>query len=360
MSRVTASSAALVHACGWSFRDDVACPPGATSGAATRGTIFGLLAEQKVNGGLPVKLAEMLASLDEAEGRRLVAMWEHASSWLDVGMRPGWVAERAFAYDLATNVGRELPRLEHRDYSDAKRGEVCGTADLVWIDGDSVVVADWKTTSDGAPEIDATAQLGWLALFAARAWGYDQARIMTLKVTEAGVTPIEGEPLDMFDLALIAEQIVADVSRIPGAEPMSGDHCRARYCKAIAICPETSRALEPALLPVAALVKRYPFTTAIESPDHLQALMQMRSMVDAASDAVKDAIKTYVGDREIVCSDGTTIKATYKTMPRESRAELIDAFRLLGGTQEQLDACVHPRVEPAGIKAMKPKNGRAK
>ena len=83
--------------------------------------------------------------------------------------------------------------------------------------------------------------------------------------------------------------------------------------------------------------------------------MQMQSMVGAAHEAVKAAIRAYVGDREVVCSDGTTVKETFKTMPRESRAELIAAFLALGGTQEQLDACVHARIESAGIKALKPK-----
>jgi hypothetical protein len=358
---VTASSAALVRACGYSFRADVEVPPSAPTGEQMRGTRFGLLVEHRINvSSVGPSLDRIGEGLSPEESARLGRMWKHALVWLEANMRAGWVAERAFAYDPSADAARELPRLEHRDYSACTPDEtVAGTADIVAIDGDVVVIYDWKSTVDGAPEVDATAQLEWLALFAARAWGYDAARIVTLKVTEDGVFPSEPIELDLFALAAIAERIAADVAAIPSAEPVPGDWCKGRYCKAISVCPETSRAMAPALVPATALLKRYPFTTAIESPDHLQALMQMRAMVDAASEAVKEAIKSYVGDREIQCSDGTVIKATFKTMPRESRAELLEAFKLLGGTQEQLDACWHPRVESAGIKAMKPRKGRA-
>src|SRR5208283_3261210 len=112
-------------------------------------------------------------------------MLGHAFYWCKANLPAGASAERAFCYSPAFDEARELPRLEHRDYSDAGTGEtVAGTADLVWIEGETVVIADWKSTSEGAPEVDATAQLEWLALMAARAYGYDQARILTLKVTE--------------------------------------------------------------------------------------------------------------------------------------------------------------------------------
>ena len=363
---ITASSAALAHACQWSFRPDVELPPEPTpTGARSRGTAFARLCEHRIHGGPTPPLSELVAELGDDEGRRLVAMWGHASRWLDAHLADtsaGWCAERAFAYDPTTDVGRELTRREHRDYSEAKPGEVCGTADLLAVDGDTVVCYDWKTSAGGAPEPEggATAQLEWLALMAARAWGHESARIVTLRVTEDGVEEIEGEALDAIALDEIAARIADDLARVPTSEPQPGDHCRNRYCKAIAVCPVTREAMAPALLPVEALARRYPFTTAIESPDHLQALLQMRSMVDAASDAVKKAITEYVGDKTIECTDGTTIKATYRTMPREDRAQLVALVKSLGGTQEQLDACVFPKIESAGIKASKPKKARKK
>lgn len=360
MSRPTASSFALLHACGYSFRDDVELPPSAEKSAASaRGDIFGLLAEQAINGGAAPALSTLIADLPEDEARAVVAMWGHARQWLAEHKRLGWRAEVALAWDPGTDVGRELPRLAHRDYSSASLTELCGTADILAIEGDDVVVYDWKTHAPGAPDVDATDQLEGLALMAARAWGYDSARIVTLVVTEAGVDAREGTPLGPFDLQDVADRLRASVAAIPGAEPRAGDHCRARYCKALAVCPKTQEALAPALLPAAALTKRWAFTPVIESPDHLQALMQMRSMVDAASKAVGAAIATYVGDQEVVCSDGTTIKASYRTMPRMDQEALAELVKSLGGTQDQIDACVRPRLEGAGIKAYKPKKARA-
>lgn len=360
--RPTASSAALLHACAYSFRPDVALPVEPPSDAATRGTVFGSLAEGYINGSSSVGPTAKAIDLPPDEELALSHMWEHALAWLKANARAGWVAERAFAYDPATDVGRELPRIEHRDYSGATPGEVCGTADLVWIDGESVVIADWKTTSPGAPEVDATAQLEWLALFAARAWGYDSARIVTLKVTEVGVEVIEGEPLDMFGLAAIAERIAADVARIPGAETHGGDHCRGRYCKALTSCPETTSLIEQ-LIPADALArKEWRFTPQIESPDHLQRILVMKPIVTEYLERVNKAIAAYVADGEVTTSDGVVIKQTYRTMPRLDHGELVALVKSLGGSQEMIDACVHPKVEGAGVKASKPKalkRGRA-
>lgn len=358
--RPTASGAALLHACGYPFRDDVKLPPSPPSREATRGTIFGLLVEARINGtpdapGIP----EMLATLDPDEARRVHVMWAHASKWLDERKRLGWCAERAFAYDPATDVGRELPRTEHRDYdTHATSSEVCATLDITSLEEDVVVVRDWKTKAPGAPEVDAREQLEWCALFAARAWGYDSARIETLVVTEAGISVENVIHLDMFDLAAIGERIKADVARIPGAEPVDGDHCRERYCKAIAVCPKTTEALAPALLPVEALTKRWAYSPVIQSPDHLQALMQMHSLVKKVASQVTAAIAAYVADGDVTTTDGSRIYQSYRTMSRLNQAELAATVKRLGGTQDDIDACVHPAREGNGVKVQKPEKAK--
>lgn len=361
MSRPTASGLALLHACAYSFRADVTCPPEPPKQAATRGTIFGLLAEQKVNGGpaVVVREPEGWGALGPDERARLDAMWGHAAKWLGENMRPGWCAERAFAWEPSTDVGRELPRLEHRDYSGATATEVCGTADLVWLEEGRVVVADWKTTAADAHTVDARDQIEALALFACRAWGYDHATILTLVVTEGGLEVVRGGDLDMFALDEVAERLAADVARIPTAEPVIGDHCRERYCKALPVCPRTTEALAPALVPVAALTKRWAYTPVIESPDHLQALLQMQSLVKAAEKQVSAAIAAYVADGDVTASDGSLIYQSYRTMPRLNQEELAATVKRLGGSQGDIDACVHPAREGAGVKVSKPKGAKA-
>lgn len=348
---VTASSAALVHACGWSFRPDVQAPPQPASQEATRGTIFGLLAEQKVNGGPPVPISEKLATLSEEEGRKLVAMWGHASTWIEANMRSEWCAERAFVYDPTKDEAREIPRATHRDYSSAGPGEtVAGTADIVAIDGDAVLVFDWKTSSDGAPGVDAREQLEWLALMACRAWGFDAARIVTPKVTEFGVEAIEGEPLDMFGLAAVAERIAADVARIPSAEPVPGEHCKGRYCKALPVCPSTE-VLMAQIVPADSLArKEWRFTTQIESPDHLERILSMLPIASEFVDRVKKATVAYVADGPKRTSDGREIKQAYRDMPRLNQGMLTALAKQLGATEEQLALCVRTNREPNGVR----------
>jgi hypothetical protein len=348
---VTASSAALVHACGYSFRSDVELPPSAKSDESRRGDAFGLLAEQWVNGGHAPLLSELVAKLSDEEGHRLVAMWGHAKTWLQAHVRPGWVAERAFAYDPTADAARELPRLEHRDYSACTPSEtVAGTADLVAIDGDCVVVRDWKSTVNGAPEVDASAQLEWLALFAARAWGYDAARIVKLKVTEDGVFPSEPIELDLFALAAIAERIAADVAAIPSAEPVPGDHCTGRYCRAVSVCPATTQAMTQLVSDTALVRKEWRYQPIIESPDHLAHMLAIRPMIRKACDQVDAAIEAYVAEGPVRTTDGREIKKAFRTMPRMNQQALVELAKLKGATEEEVNGCIRSSVEGNGVR----------
>jgi hypothetical protein len=356
--RATASKLALLSACGYSFREDVPLPTRETSAEATRGTAFGSLAEARINRTPPPGQV----TLPEEEARILEAMWGHADRWLKEHMRLGWRAEVAYAWDPSTDVGREFARTTHRDYSGATTTEVCGTADIVTIEDDSIVLYDWKTHAVGAPETDATAQLQALALFACRAHGFSEARIVTLRVTEHGVEPIEGEPITEFDLMGIAAQIATDLARVEGSEPIPGEHCKSRYCPARLICPATT-ALVAEVLPAAALAhKSWRYTDAIESPDHLAWILSMRPMVRERCEAVDEAISNYVKSGPVVCEDGSTVEATFRSMPRMSQKDLIELAKRKGATDDEISSCVHSALEGAGVKHKKAKalkRGRA-
>jgi hypothetical protein len=274
-------------------------------------------------------------------------------------MRPGWVAERAFAYNPTDDVARQLPRLEHRDYSSAIHGEtVAGTADLLWIEGDAVSVADWKTTVEGAPDVDAHAQLEWLALMAARSYGYDAARVITLKVTEAGVFPSEPIYLDMFQLAEIADRIRRDVAGLEGSEPIPGEHCTGRYCRAVSVCPATSTAMAQ-LIPDTALVrKEWRYQPIIESPDHLALMLTVRPLLRKAMEQCDAAIEAYVSRGPVLTSDGREIKQHFRNMPRMNQGLLLALAKELGATEEQLALCVKTAQEPNGVR-LSAKKGRA-
>lgn len=344
----TASTLALLHACGYSFRPDVETPPDPPRAASTRGVLFGAITERAINGSAAEPPG--LDTLPPDEARRLEAMAGHAVRWLDEHKKLGWRAEQAFAWEPSTDVGRELPRKTHRDYSDATATELCGTADIVAIDGESVIVLDWKTTSDGAPEVDARDQLEGLALMAARAWGYDSARIVTLKVTEHGVEPIEHEPLDVFGLAEVADRIRTDLARVATAEPVDGEWCRGRYCKALAACPKTTAIVEQ-IIPADALArKEWRFTPQIESPDHLERLLAMLPIATELIDRVKRATVAYVADGPVKTSDGHEIYQAFRTMTRTNAGAVLDLAKQLGATDEQLALCARTAQEPNGVK----------
>jgi hypothetical protein len=359
--RPTASGAALLRACAHSFRPDIVLPEETRrTYASKRGTAFGLLAEQRINGGKMPLLSELIAPLSDTEGSRLLSMWGHASEWLDQSCRVGWRAEVAFGYDPETEEARELERREHRDYdATCTANETCaGTADIVAIDGDCVVVYDWKTTTEGAPDVDARDQLEWLALFAARAWHFDRARIVTLKVTENGVDPIDGGELDVFALDGIAQRIRADVARIPGAAPEPGDHCAGRYCKALSVCDRGGAGMPaalPALIPPKHLASPFRYSTTIESPDHLAWLLEVRPIVRKFDEMLGKSIEAYVADGPVTATDGRIIKQTYKTVSRMNQEELVKLAQAKGATEEEIGACVHPSSQSNGVRISKGK-----
>lgn len=356
--RASASGLALLHSCGYSFREDVALPPSVASDESKRGNAFALLAEGAVNG-QPVNIDEAVKGLSDAEETRLRKMWGHAFRWLAEHKRLGWRAEQPFAYDPVTDVGRELPRTTHRDYTGATPTELCGTADLVYIEGESVVIPDWKTTVDGAPDVDARDQLEGLALMAARAWGYDSARIITLIVTESGVEEVEGEPLDVFSLVDVRDRIRADLARVPTAEPEPGPHCTLRYCSALAVCPKTQEAIVP-LVPVDALTaKRYAFSPVIESPDHLAWLLEKRKIVRKAMEQIDGAVEGYVAAGPVHTSEGDEIRQAFRTMPRMNQSALLELAKQKGATDDEISACIRPSIEGNGVRLYKGKKAKA-
>lgn len=363
--RVTMSGLALLHACQFWARPDVELPPEApTSDEATRGTAFGALAEAWINR----TDAPGPVTLPAEEAALLERMWGHAAAWLQEHRRAGWRAEVAFWWDPATDTGGELPRGEHRDYSAAPNGSLCGTADLVWMADDVVVIADWKTRAPGSPNPDADDQLDGLALAAARAYGCDSARVITLEVTaDRGVEPWTRE-LDALDLAEVAARVRGDLEHAAkGApDPREGPHCTERYCKALTVCPRAtalvSGATEAAQIIPAGSLTRYRYSPAIESPDHLVWMLQARSMLRKYLDQVDAAIDNYVAAGDVSASDGVVVRKTYRNMSSLDQGAMVELLQRKGATDEEIGGCYRSKRVSAGVRAVKAhatKKGRA-
>jgi hypothetical protein len=149
-----------------------------------------------------------------------------------------WRPEVAFVLDVETGAARVVGENIGRAYPKLESNEVAGTADLVGLTDDAVVVLDLKSGSGSLPPPREALQLLGLALAAARAYGRDSAIVGWLRLFN-GKPVFQWEKLDGFDLSAALVR-VRDVLRgvesaDANATPVLGAHCR--YCPAALRCP---------------------------------------------------------------------------------------------------------------------------
>lgn len=186
---------------------------------------------------------------------RVPEAWRAEAAAIDLAAMPhsqpdAWGFEVAFAYDAVADTGRELHRGGSRDYSDVRPGETPGTADVVGVTADEVVVLDVKTGRAELEEPEAALQLLFLALAASRAYGKPSARVGWI-VLRDGQPRFEWATIDAFtlDVEVLARVagVLAEVEATkrqwaanPDAVvPTIGGHCS--YCPAQFRCPATSQ-----------------------------------------------------------------------------------------------------------------------
>lgn len=186
---------------------------------------------------------------------RVPEAWRAEAAAIDLAAMPhsqpdAWGFEVAFAYDAVADVGRELHRGGSRDYSDLRPGETPGTADVVGVTADEVVVLDVKTGRAELEEPEAALQLLFLALAASRAYGKPSARVGWI-VLRDGQPRFEWATIDALTLDAVVQARVAGVlAQVEATEaqwaanpdavvPTFGGHCD--YCPAQFRCPATSQ-----------------------------------------------------------------------------------------------------------------------
>lgn len=212
-------------------------------------------------------LAEFLAALDTvSRDEALAAAPEEDRPFLalvDVDALPAkpgtFAAEVAFAMRLDEGTAAEVGRKIGRDYSGAIQRtlgrprhdlEIVGTADVVAMAADAVVVLDHKRGHAlHVPRARDTWQLRILALMASRAYGVSRAVVGIIRVLPDGTPRYDMAELDALDLDCIEHELGELATRIAvarkqvadwvvGFEPPTvtiGSHCR--YCPAIDGCP---------------------------------------------------------------------------------------------------------------------------
>lgn len=207
-----------------------------------------------------------------------------------------WGVEVAFAFDIERSVARELHRGGSRDYSMVLDGELPGTADLVGLTPDEVVVLDVKTGHGDLGRPEESMQLLSLAVAAASAYGRKQARVGWIRLVDGlprfSVSTLDAAALRaasvrvarVWDAAMIAE-IQHQAGGAQVLEFVSGPHCK--HCPALSRCPakvtlarEASRLIDG--------------TTPLSIPhDQLGALWNWKE----ALQAVVDRVEAYLRER---------------------------------------------------------------
>lgn len=176
--------------------------------------------------------------------------WKAEAAAIDVSALPhttgSYAFEVAFGYlpdsDIAFELGRDVGREVYAALN--PRHELGGTADLVGLAEDAVVVLDLKTGRKWLPEPKQSLQLGFLALAASRAYGKPKAIVGWIRLLDS--TPrLVLDTLEADELDAMRERLQALRRRVakfaflrqkPDAKVALhvGDWCR--YCPGIRAC----------------------------------------------------------------------------------------------------------------------------
>lgn len=176
--------------------------------------------------------------------------WRADAAAIDVETVPhasgGYILEVGFAYERETDTARELGRGVDRTVYEGLDGSkyLAGTADLVGLTDDAVVVLDLKTGRKWLPLPSQSLQLGFLAMAASRVYRRWRAHVGWIRLVDTAPRLVV-ETLDSLALEEMRERVLAVyaraekmgwVARTKGAQPdvTVGEHCR--YCPALRGC----------------------------------------------------------------------------------------------------------------------------
>lgn len=235
MKLLSASSLNLASRCLHPWTTSQPWPEREDSDASAHGTA--------VHRAIELRLTTGCWEMGSHDSVRAVA--RHAVELIEsVATKEAFQAELPFALDPRSGEARRLPSRGARDYSDARRGELVGTADLVVVSPGSILVRDWKTgRQEHAQPAAEHAQLRFLALAAARVHGATRARVEAVYLSEEGAR-VDGADFDELDLLEIESELRDLAERlVHPSPPVPGRHCHDLYCPIRATCPATTSAL---------------------------------------------------------------------------------------------------------------------
>ena len=294
MPRVSGSALALLRACAYPFRDDLApLPPEAVS----RASVVGSASHATIAAALGHAAGEPFA-LSEDERATADACAARALDWL--AALPGrHEAEVAYAWDVYARKARRLVQRHARDYADVDRSrEIPCTLDVV-SKGAIPTVLDWKTgrASHVEPSRD-NAQLLLGALCLASETGAERVEVGLVFLGD-GSEPARASlaTVDALDLDAFASELERLFRSIPTAEPTPGAHCTERYCRRLGQCDAT----RSALLAVAAPEVPQAWPVAVDARDiqsaaHAAWLLETARLAEAVSGRATAAVRAWTAE----------------------------------------------------------------
>ena len=150
-------------------------------------------------------------------------------------------AEVKVGFDVALRVGRVIGYGGGRDYGTPAPFEVVGSMDVLGVEGDCVIVIDWKTGFADVEPAATNAQLWFYALAAARALGKERAIVRIIYTKTGVIDEHELDALDLVDFAGSLERLHRQVAERQAAkhrgevlETREGSWCK--HCASKHVC----------------------------------------------------------------------------------------------------------------------------
>lgn len=256
---------------------------------------------------------------------------EHFRTWWgDRGKAP---VEHAFALNPKEATARELGKHIGRKYGELQNGETPLTIDY-WKtlpmekEGDTlVVVGDIKTGF--AAHVEHPAQnlqllAGGLAagMFASKAPSPFSALLEIPHVTEEGVYCRDYIATPQALMTALNE-IISIQERIPGSEPVAGEHCR--WCDIKGSCPAQAEIAARALNDRNGRKMLAKWSTEFVSLENDRLLVEELSALKKAIETVEESLKKRAGRGGIDMGDGTVYRAVVCRSARQDK-KLVEAI----------------------------------
>jgi hypothetical protein len=238
--RFTASSAAIAKRCLYSWRDDVTVSPIVANEAMERGTRGHAACAKMLQG------KEFSAEEGAEFGQQLSAVSRLVSH---IGHDRAWTifVEPAFAWSpgygcrfLGEDINREY------DAHGAEPWDICGSADILLVDGDEGILVDLKF-SNSIDDLNTKYhdQLAVLSAMASNVFGLKTIKATTFNPdSPAPLDGINWLTFDWLDFDETGAWLNGFSKAVENSAPNPGDWCA--FCPARTGCPATRQALAEA------------------------------------------------------------------------------------------------------------------